>query len=66
MKPNAPKSEAESASLAPGGSAQASFAPDDPQPGDTYQEGPYLVFTAQYHLRRGYCCNSGCRHCPYK
>jgi hypothetical protein len=29
-------------------------------------EGPYLVFTAQYHLRRGYCCNSNCRHCPYK
>jgi hypothetical protein len=24
-----------------------------------------LVFTEQYHLRRGYCCASGCRHCPY-
>jgi hypothetical protein len=35
------------------------------QPGDFYMDGPYLVFTAQYHLRRGYCCNSGCRHCPY-
>jgi hypothetical protein len=35
-------------------------------PGDAYQQGPYIVFTAQYHLRRGYCCNSGCRHCPYK
>lgn len=35
-------------------------------PGDTYREGPYLVFTEQYHLRRGYCCNSGCRHCPYR
>jgi len=34
-------------------------------PGDSYMEGPYLVFTAQYHLRRGYCCQSGCRHCPY-
>jgi hypothetical protein len=34
-------------------------------PGDSYMEGQYLVFTAQYHLRRGYCCNSGCRHCPY-
>lgn len=31
-----------------------------------YMEGPYLVFTAAYHLRRGYCCNSDCRHCPYK
>ncbi len=35
-------------------------------PGDCYftEEG-YLVFTAQYHLKRGYCCQSGCRHCPY-
>lgn len=24
-----------------------------------------LVFTAAYHLQRGYCCNSGCKHCPY-
>src|SRR5688572_17155463 len=23
------------------------------------------VFTAGYHLRRGYCCGSGCLHCPY-
>ncbi len=23
------------------------------------------VFTAKYLLRRGYCCRSGCRHCPY-
>lgn len=36
------------------------------RPGDTYLEGPYVVFTAQYHLRRGYCCNSGCRHCPFR
>ncbi len=39
---------------------------DDLQPGDAYMEGPYVVFTGQYHLRRGYCCNSDCRHCPYK
>jgi hypothetical protein len=32
---------------------------------DFYLEGPNLVFTAAYHLKRGYCCNSGCRHCPY-
>jgi hypothetical protein len=24
-----------------------------------------LVFTAKYHLKRGYCCGSGCKHCPY-
>jgi hypothetical protein len=33
---------------------------------DFYMEGPYVVFTAAYHLRRGYCCNSDCRHCPYR
>ncbi|MGC2401136.1 MAG: DUF5522 domain-containing protein [Acidobacteriaceae bacterium] len=39
----------------------------DLQPGeDYYFEGPYMVFTAQYHLKRGTCCNSGCRHCPYR
>ncbi len=24
-----------------------------------------LVFTAAYHLKRGTCCENGCRHCPY-
>ena len=24
-----------------------------------------VVFTEKYHLLRGYCCKSGCRHCPY-
>jgi hypothetical protein len=33
--------------------------------GDFYWDGPYMVFTAAYHLRRGSCCHSGCRHCPY-
>lgn len=33
---------------------------------DYYREGPYLVFTEAYHLRRGSCCGSGCRHCPWK
>jgi len=32
---------------------------------DYYLENGYWVFTAQYLLRRGYCCRSGCRHCPY-
>ncbi|HEY1995268.1 MAG TPA: DUF5522 domain-containing protein [Edaphobacter sp.] len=39
---------------------------DELCPEDFYYEGPYLVFTAAYHLKRGYCCNSDCRHCPYK
>jgi hypothetical protein len=34
--------------------------------GDFYFDaGGLLVFTAEYHLRRGFCCGSGCRHCPY-
>jgi hypothetical protein len=24
-----------------------------------------LVFTAAYHLKRGYCCKNKCRHCPW-
>jgi hypothetical protein len=30
----------------------------------TTPEG-YIVFTEAYHLKRGYCCQSGCKHCPY-
>jgi len=25
----------------------------------------YIIFTEKYHLKRGYCCKSGCKHCPY-
>ena len=25
----------------------------------------YVIFTEEYHLKRGYCCNSNCLHCPY-
>ena len=32
---------------------------------DYYEENGLMVFTARYHLKRGYCCGSGCRHCPY-
>jgi Family of unknown function (DUF5522) len=41
--------------------------PDVPaiEPGDYYMEGANMVFTAAYHLKRGYCCGSKCRHCPY-
>lgn len=28
------------------------------------EDGKY-VFTARYLRERGYCCRSGCRHCPY-
>jgi hypothetical protein len=26
----------------------------------------YKCFTEKHHLNRGYCCKSGCRHCPYE
>ncbi len=29
------------------------------------QEDGKLVFTGAYHLKRGYCCSRGCKHCPY-
>jgi hypothetical protein len=28
-------------------------------------EDGLFVFTEAYHLKRGYCCKSGCKHCPY-
>jgi len=35
------------------------------EPEDYYFDGPNMVFTVAYHLKRGSCCGSGCRHCPY-
>jgi hypothetical protein len=28
-------------------------------------ENGFYVFTAHYLSKRGFCCRSGCRHCPY-
>jgi len=43
-------------------------APNPPTlaPEDFYfdQDG-LMVFTREYHLKRGFCCESGCRHCPW-
>ena len=30
-----------------------------------YTPEGYKCFTEKFHLDRGYCCKSGCRHCPY-
>jgi len=59
--PDPPKPEA-----APSAEAPPQTAPAQLETEDFYYEGPYLVFTATYHLKRGYCCNSNCRHCPYR
>ena len=42
-------------------SGQKKMDPED------FYESPdgYIVFTEKYHLKRGHCCKSGCRHCPY-
>lgn len=32
---------------------------------DFYMEDGLMVLTQGFLLRRGYCCNKGCRHCPY-
>ncbi|MES2614518.1 MAG: DUF5522 domain-containing protein [Bdellovibrionota bacterium] len=30
-----------------------------------FNEKGLMVFTKEYHLKRGYCCQSGCLNCPY-
>jgi hypothetical protein len=30
-----------------------------------YKQGNLVVFSELYLIQRGYCCQSGCRYCPY-
>ena len=30
-----------------------------------YSKDGLIIFTEKYHLNRGYCCQSKCKHCPY-
>jgi len=40
---------------------------NDPNNGkDYYFENGLMVMTEDYHLKRGYCCGSKCRHCPFE
>lgn len=32
---------------------------------DYIMENNRMVFTRDFLLKRGYCCNSRCRNCPY-
>ncbi|WP_243028485.1 DUF5522 domain-containing protein [Thermus albus] len=32
---------------------------------DFYWEEGRMVFTEVYLRKRGYCCGTGCRHCPW-
>jgi len=36
------------------------------EPPAYYFKDGLLVYTAAHHLKRGHCCGSGCRHCPYE
>ncbi len=31
-----------------------------------YSKEGYIIFTEKYLLKRGYCCDNRCKHCPYK
>lgn len=63
VEPSAPEDEGTAVPASPDhrANAQAPLVEGE----DYYCEGPAMVFTAQFLLRRGYCCESGCRHCPY-
>jgi len=30
-----------------------------------FNEEGLMVFTAEYHLKRGKCCKNVCKHCPW-
>jgi len=30
-----------------------------------YSNDGYIIFTEKYHMKRGYCCKSNCKHCPF-
>lgn len=30
-----------------------------------FNEQGFMVFTTEYHLKRGYCCKNKCKHCPW-
>lgn len=30
-----------------------------------FNESGLLVFTESYHIKKGFCCGNGCKHCPY-
>jgi hypothetical protein len=30
-----------------------------------FNEEGLMVFTREYHLKRGFCCKNKCKHCPW-
>jgi hypothetical protein len=43
----------------------APLSPELKEGEDFYMERGRMVFTGQFLRKRGTCCESGCRHCPY-
>lgn len=39
---------------------------ENAEPGYTDPATGLFVMTAQYLIDHGYCCEQGCRHCPYE
>lgn len=39
--------------------------PEFKEGADYYFENGLMVLTAEFLRKRGYCCGSDCRHCPY-
>ena len=37
-----------------------------PEPDFYKNENGNIVMTESYHIKRGSCCGSGCKHCPYE
>lgn len=31
-----------------------------------FNDDGYMVLTEKYHLKKGFCCGNGCKHCPYQ
>ena len=62
-----PEDSSVSLRKSPGDTTSSAVPTATPEPDDYYVDpaSGLLVFTAKYHMKRGYCCKSGCRHCPY-
>jgi len=39
---------------------------EDDDLGYYFNNSGFVVFTAEYLLKRGYCCGNGCTNCPYE
>lgn len=31
-----------------------------------FNENGFVVLTENYHIKKGYCCGNGCKHCPFE